>query len=331
MLAENLRMALRKAGHEAIITAIPFKWYPPERILDHMLACRLLDLTESNGMRIDRLIGLKFPAYLIPHPNKVMWVLHQYRAAYDLWDHPLGDIVKTPDGRQIRECIGRADRDVFSTARDVYAISKNVCERLRKYCDVDAHPLYHPPPGAHRFFCARQQDAYFFFPSRLAELKRQRLVVEALGHTRHPVEVYFSGPPENPVYADTLQHEAENTGVAARAHWLGAVPEDKKVELYAHCLGVVYPPLDEDYGYVTLEAMLSCKPVITCTDSGGANEFISHRENGLVVPPEPQALAMAMDELWENRNIAKRWGERTRDRYRALQIAWPQVIDRLLS
>src|SRR5439155_3184295 len=62
--AEGLLQALRVEGHEAEIVAVPFKWYPPERILETMLACRLLDLTESAGTRVDRVIGLKFPAYL---------------------------------------------------------------------------------------------------------------------------------------------------------------------------------------------------------------------------------------------------------------------------
>jgi hypothetical protein len=47
--AEGLCRALREAGHQAEIIAIPFKWYPPERILDQMLACRLLDLSETVG------------------------------------------------------------------------------------------------------------------------------------------------------------------------------------------------------------------------------------------------------------------------------------------
>src|SRR5439155_5723513 len=74
VLAESLRDALLAAGHQAEIAAIPFKWYPPERILDAMLACRLLDLTESSGAAIDALIGIKFPAYLIPHPAKSLWL-----------------------------------------------------------------------------------------------------------------------------------------------------------------------------------------------------------------------------------------------------------------
>ena len=102
------------AGHEAEILAIPFKWYPPEKILDHMLACRLLDVSEVAGTRVDRLIGLRFPAYLIPHPNKVLWILHQHRTAYELWDHPLSDLVYYPNGSQVRDAIEQADRKLDS-------------------------------------------------------------------------------------------------------------------------------------------------------------------------------------------------------------------------
>src|SRR5688572_32084642 len=68
--AEGLRDALIAAGHEAEIVAVPFKWYPPEKILEHMLACRLLDLTEVAGLPVDLFIGLKFPAYLIPRSEE---------------------------------------------------------------------------------------------------------------------------------------------------------------------------------------------------------------------------------------------------------------------
>src|SRR5712691_13055225 len=114
---EGLRDALRAAGHEAEIIAVPFKWYPPERILDHMLACRLLDVTEVMGTPVDLLIGLRFPAYLMPHPNKVLWILHQFRTAYELWDHQLGDLVSTPVGAQVRDAIRAADREQIPEAR----------------------------------------------------------------------------------------------------------------------------------------------------------------------------------------------------------------------
>jgi len=116
MHAEGLRDALQREGHEAEIVAVPFKWYPPSRILDCMLACRLFDLSESSGAKIDCLIGLKFPAYFIPHPNKVLWILHQHRAAYDMWDTQLGGF---PDGAMVRSAIMEADKALIPEARAI--------------------------------------------------------------------------------------------------------------------------------------------------------------------------------------------------------------------
>ena len=77
--------------------------------------------------------------------------------------------------------------------------------------------------------------------------------------------------------------------------------------------------------------MLSSKPLITCTDSGGPLEFVRHEETGLIVEPQPEALALAMDKLWTDREQAKSWGERGRALYEKLNITWPNVVRRLLS
>jgi glycosyltransferase involved in cell wall biosynthesis len=329
-LAEGLRDAFRAAGHEAELVAIPFQARPAERILDHMLACRLLDLTESFGVRIDRVIGLKFPAYLVNHPNKVVWLLHQHRAAYDLWGHPQGDLHTAPRGAQVRESIRQAECRLLPEANAIYASSDNVSRRLMRHCAIDARPLYHPPPHADRFTSSQPED-YFFFPSRLHALKRQALVLEALAHTRLPVGVRFAGAGADRSLQAELVAQADRLGVQRRLEWLGEVSEEQKRDLYARALGVIYPPLDEDYGYVTLEAMLSAKPVITCTDSGGPLEFVAEDETGLVCEPTPQALAAALDELWEDRGRARRLGEAGRARYEALQISWPGVVRRLAA
>jgi glycosyltransferase involved in cell wall biosynthesis len=329
-LADGLRDALRAAGHEAEIVAIPFKWYPPERILDHMLACRLLDLTEVAGTPVDLLIGLKFPAYLIPHPRKVLWILHQHRAAYELWDHPSNDLMFAPNGLHIRDAIRRADRQAIAEAKDVFALSANVARRLQKFSGCASTALYPPPPQAEQFYCAEAQD-YLFFPSRLSHLKRQSLVLEALAHTRQPVRVRFSGSVEQVAYPRELKSLARQLRVHERVQWLGSVSEEEKRRLYAHAIGVIFPPLDEDYGYVTLEAMLASKPVITCADSGGPLEFVRDEETGLVCEPTPEKLAAAMDCLWQDRVQAKRWGEAGRACYDRLNITWSGVVRSLLS
>jgi glycosyltransferase involved in cell wall biosynthesis len=330
ILAEGLVRALRSAGHEAELVAIPFKWYPPERILDHMLACRLLDLEESCGNPVDRVIGLKFPAYLIPHSNKVLWTVHQHRAAYELWSHPLSDLIHFPNGMQVRDAIRHADRQLLPQAKAIYTISGNVSRRLKEFCDLEAEPLYHPPQHAEEFFSAPPED-YFFFPSRINRSKRQRLVVEALACTRHPVQVRFAGSFEEPGIEEGLKTLAQQLELESRVEWLGEITEEEKRRQYAHALGVIYAPVDEDYGYVTLESMLASKPLLTCTDSGGPLEFVRPGETGLVVEPNPEAMAVALDELWQDRDRSRRWGRAARTEYERRDINWSTVVRRLTA
>jgi glycosyltransferase involved in cell wall biosynthesis len=328
--AEGLRDALRVEGHEAEIIAIPFKWYPPEKILDHMLACRLFDLTEVMGTPVDLLLGLKFPAYLIPHPNKVLWILHQFRTAYELWDHQLGDLIYSPNGSEVRAAIREADKQFISEAKKVFANSANVAARLKYFCEIDALPLYHPPPNADKFYASDPED-YIFFPSRICLPKRQSLVLEALARTRQPVRVLFAGTADQQIYQDQLKILARKLKVTDRVEWLGQVIEAQKRDLYAKALGVIYPPIDEDYGYVTLEAMLASKPVVVCSDSGGPLEFVRHEETGLISEPEAQNLAESLDRIWEDRDQARRWGQAGRALYDEMDISWPHVVRRLLS
>ena len=327
--AEGLQQALRAAGHEAELVTMPFKWYPPEAIPQQILACRLMDLSESMGTRIDRVIGLKFPAYLMPHPDKVLWILHQHRSAYDLWENHWGDLFGEPGGEAAMEAIRSADTRLIPEARRVFANSRNVAARLRRFCGIESEPLYHPPPLADRFHSGAVGD-YLLMPSRLNGPKRQDLVVEALRLTRQPVRVVFMGAPDNVAYQAALLARAASLQ-PGQAVWLGGVPEERKIELLAGALGVLVPPFDEDYGYVTLEAMLSSRAVITCSDSGGPLEFVQHGRTGLVCEPSAAALAEAMDKLWADRARAQAMGAEGRVRYGELGLSWEHVVECLLA
>ena len=328
--AAGLKAALEREGHEADIVTVPFNPAVPERIADQMLACRLLDLTEIHGTQVDRLIGLKFPAYLIPHPNKIVWVLHQHRAAYDLWDYPFEELSASPRGVIVREAIRRADQ-LLAEARAVFANSKNIANRLGHFCGINSTPLYHPPPHAEDFFCADTADDYFFFPSRLSASKRQSLVLEALALTREKVKVRFAGTADSIEYGKRLKQLAAKLGVEGRVEWLGRITEQEKAENYARSLAVIFPPVDEDYGYVTLEGMLSSKAVVTCDDSGGPLEFVSQRKTGLITKPTAAAVAEALDELWRDRNLAAKLGRSGRESYERLGLSWSEVVKKLLA
>jgi glycosyltransferase involved in cell wall biosynthesis len=329
-LAEGLIRSIQQAGHDAELVSIPFKWYPAERVLDQMLMCRLLDLTEACGDRIDRVIGLKFPTYLVPHPNKVMWVVHQHRTAYDLWDSEYGDLIKMPNGPQVRQAIVSADNHAFAECQGIYTIAGNVSKRLKRFNNIDSQPIYSPPQGAEDFYCDEAED-YIFFPSRLNVMKRQHLVLEALGYTQKPVKVVFAGKSDEEATWKALQDLVQQFNLRNRVEFLDEISEAEKVNRYAKAIAVVYPPLDEDYGYITLEAMLASKPVITCQDSGGSLEFVLDRQTGLVAEATPQSLAAAMDQLWDDRQLAKALGVAGRDRYAQMNISWANVAQKLLA
>lgn len=329
--ADNLVAQLRQRGHDVDLITLPFKWYPPERLIESMAMARMLDLGEANGQRIDRLICLKFPIYLAPHPDKVLWILHQYRSAYDLWDHPeYGDLIRLPHGDAVRQAIRYADTKFIGEARAVYANSRNVADRLARYNAVDAKPLYHPPAHAERFRTLPAED-YLFFPSRITPLKRQHLVIEALGLCREPVRLVFAGAAEAPDYLAKLERMCRDGGLWDRVVFKGFTTEETKLDLYAACLGVIYPPVDEDYGYITLEAMLASKPVITTADSGGPLEFVEHDHTGLVCEPDPADLARHMDALWRDRPQAARMGKAGRALYDTMGISWDHVVEALTA
>ena len=161
-------------------------------------------------------------------------------------------------------------------------------------------------------------------------MKRQWLAIQALGLCREPVRLCFAGEADNPGQREECVRAVRELGLDHRVEWRGMVTEEEKRDLYAHCLGVIFPPMDEDYGYVTLEAMLSSKPVITCSDSGGPLEFVLDGETGLVAEATPQALAGAMDQLWSNRRQAADMGTAGRQRYQDLRISWENVVEKLL-
>src|SRR4029077_4460166 len=99
--------------------------------------------------------------------------------------------------------------------------------------------------------------------------------------------------------AEELRKQIEGLGGADRVELVGFVSADDLLDLYAGCRAAYYAPLNEDYGYVTVEAYLSRKPVPTTTDAGGPLEVVTDGESGLVAEPTAEAMAAAIDRLWE--------------------------------
>ena len=324
ILVAELRAKLERRGFRVDVASVPFKWYPVSELTRQALAWRLLDLTESNGTPVDLVIPTKFPSYLVRHPRKVTWLFHQHREVYDLYGTAYCSFTDSPDDQQVREAIQAMDTTALSECRSIFTISKNVAERLRRYNGLAGEALYPPPQhlGQHR--CDGYGE-YLFYAGRLDRLKRLALVIDALARSRREVRLKIAGA--GPLEPE-LRKQIGRLDLEQRVELLGFVPAEELVSLYAGCRAACYAPLNEDYGYVTVEAFLSRKPVVTTRDAGGVLEFVSDAETGLVADPEPAALAAAIDRLWELPEARLReMGAAAHARVAG--ITWDHVIDRL--
>ena len=321
----ELTRELRARGYDAELVSVPFKWYPKEEILPHAAAWRLLDLSESNGRPIDLVIASKFPTYFVRHPNKIAWLIHQYRAAYELCGTVYSDFGHNESDVGLRDTLIRLDTDMLGECRRLFTNARNTASRLAKFNALQAEPLYHPPRLASRLSAGAYGD-YLLSVGRIESVKRVDMIVAAMAGADRAVRLVIAG---DGTQRANVQRRVEEMGLSDRVTFLGSVGDDDLVALYRDALAVVYPPYDEDFGYVTLEAFLARKPVITCTDSGGPNEFVVQGENGFVCEPAPEALAQAFNALAADRARVKAMGDAGYDVAR--QITWDGVIEKLVS
>jgi glycosyltransferase involved in cell wall biosynthesis len=154
-----------------------------------------------------------------------------------------------------------------------------------------------------------------------------------MAHVRGDVRLVIAGQPESPAYAQLLRDALDRHGLHDRVDLrLGWLPQDEMDELIATARAVLYVPVDEDsYGYPSLEAAAHARPVVTTTDSGGALEFVEDGRSGLVVAPDPRALALAFDRLAGDDALARSMGAACRERVGELRIDWDHVVHSLLA
>lgn len=328
-LAENLAFELRERGHQAEIISIPFRWYPESSLLDSMVMGRMLDLSDSAYQKNDLMIGLKFPAYYANHANKVLWLLHQHRQAYDLFNTRFGDLHQTRQGRKTADFVRQTDQILLGEYKRRYTISQNVSDRLLRYSGLSSEPLYHPPPGYLNLRC-ESYDNYIIFPSRIDQMKRQRRLVEAAQYMKSEAKIKFIGSGD-PAELEYLQRRIRELDLSKRVEILGRVSDQEKNHLYAHARAVFFGCYDEDYGYVALEALFAAKPLVLFDDAGGPLEFVSHGENGFIVPDDPKVLAETLDILGEDQGLAEKLGKNGLSRILAKQVSWEHTIQRLLG
>ena len=325
ILARELLGALRGHGYETELVSIPFRDAPRDELLAHAAAWRLIDLTRALDRPIDAVVATKFPTYFVRHPAKVAWLVHQHRAAYELCGTPFSDFEHTERDVGVRKRLIELDTQMLGECRGLFSIARTVSARVQKYNQLTATPLYHPPRLAGSIRSGAYGD-YLLTVSRLEKVKRIDLAIDAMARARGNTKLVVAGDGSERA---ALAARIEALGLGDRVRLAGRVEDAELIELLAGARALLFTPFEEDYGYVTLEAFLARKPVITTTDAGGPLEFVEDGVNGLVAAPSPDAVAGAIARLAADAAAAARLGEAGHARARL--ISWDGVVEQLMS
>ncbi len=325
-LADSLKDKLLEYGHEVEIIRFPFSWTPLENIIDSMMAVRLCKIENT-----DSVIALKFPAYYVNHPNKKLWLLHQFRQAYDLSSTEFDLFTSSEKDQSIKNSIIAADNKYLrEQTGKIFTNSQIVSDRLMRYNKIPSEILFPPLMDADLFSFGDYED-YIFYPSRVNQTKRQYMAVEAMRYVKSGVRLVIAGKGDAKSDEDLIFSLIEKYDLQSKVTYLNRfISQQEKADLFKNCLGGIYIPYDEDsYGYVTLEAIHSGKAIISCTDAGGTYVVVKDKHTGFMTEPTPMALAEAMDKLYQNKQMAKEMGHNGLALLNELGINWDTVIRRL--
>lgn len=321
LLVDLLKAELVNRGHRVDVVQLPFSSESREDILRSMLQWQMLDVRRFSGREVDVLISTKFPSYLVSHPNKSIWLVHQHRQLYDLFGSRFGEYGRSYEDEAFRQLVYDADLKAFAEAQAIYTISSNVRLRMERYlglglgCDVQQADtsiasnlpggvLLPPLPMEGQYYSeAYATPPYILSVGRICSIKRVDLIIKSLPKIDDALHLKIVGVADEDGVEDYLHNEIEKHHLWHRVEFLGRVDKAFLLKLFAQSFAVYYAPYDEDYGFVTLEAFASGKPVITATDSGGVLEFVHDKVNGVIANPLENEMADAINNLFRDKEL----------------------------
>jgi glycosyltransferase involved in cell wall biosynthesis len=349
-----------QTNHQCELIKIPIREDNFWNLIESYYKFYQLDLSS-----FDLVITTKYPAWMVRHSNHHLYLQHCLRGLYDTYhfthlpteihsrhskikrlleamEHPkeiyLNDFFESLfemrqddrieeelfrfPGPFIRKIIHFLDKKAMENITFFSAISRTVTQR-KEYFPSHAHVKVVNHPSNLTTFKNHSYD-YFFTPSRLDAPKRVRMIVEAYlrAKTDIPLKVAGKGPLEQEL-RDLSRHDQ-------RIEFLGFISDQELIECYARAYAVIFIPYDEDYGLVTIEAMMSEKPVITFRDSGGVTEFVENGKTGYVCEPDVNRLTEIMEQVSkEGKNALIQMGKNGRKRVESIQ--WAELMRELID
>ena len=326
LLRSKLAEGFRAHGHDVDLVLLPLAPSAPEALASMLDFASALEPAKWDAPP-DAVVALRWPAYLVRHPAKRVWLLHQFRQYYEYYGQTRSASNDAARLDAVRARVVESDTQALREA-NLWVMSNRIAERLREFNGVEASRVLLPPLPRPDGFYRGRYDHYVFAPSRLEKHKRQGLLIEAMAHVKADVKAVIAG--EGGAY-EAYARRIEALGLRERVLLTGRLDDAVQAAWYANSLAVFFGPEDEDYGYITLEAMASGKAVITCRDSGGPLMFVEEGANGHVVEPDPHAIAERIEALAAAPQRARAMGECGYDKLQKLDLSWARTAGALLA
>ncbi|MDE1865338.1 MAG: glycosyltransferase family 4 protein [Candidatus Micrarchaeota archaeon] len=254
------------------------------------------------------------PSHWVRNRNeRTMWYCHTpLRDIYDLYHYRMS--MRSAYTRPIyiagAAAVRSIDQRIVKQIPVILANSANIKSRISKYYGrSDARVL----GGGVEFrkYSDKGDDRYFFYPSRISPNKRQDYAIEAFKIFSRNVKGYrliICGPvSKDKFYYDYYKKILHTASETSKIEIMTDVSEDKLKDLYSRCTAVLYPPINEDYGLVPLEAMASGKPIIAVNE-GGPRETVKDNKTGILVN-SAEEMANAMVRVAMDDRLAARLGK----------------------
>jgi glycosyltransferase involved in cell wall biosynthesis len=312
---QGLLNGLIEIGCIAELLFIPAEEPSFQAILDNHYRCSKLNLNDY-----DIVISTKAPTYAVSHHAHVMYLIHTVRIFDDMFDEQFPKA--SLENYKQRAELHSLELTALTNIKARFSNGKETADRLYRWRGLKADVL-HPPLLVNNFKRGDFGD-YFFIPGRLHKWKRVELSIMAVLLSRYPIKLKIAGIGE---YEDELRKIA---GDDRRIEFLGKIDEDELISLYSDALAVPFFPLREDFGYITIEAFSSGKPVITCTDSGEPSRLVRNGSNGFIVPPDPHIIKEIFERLYLDKNLSKSIGDEAYKSSRKFPT-WPEVAEKIIT
>jgi glycosyltransferase involved in cell wall biosynthesis len=211
-------------------------------------------------------------------------------------------------------------RRVLSRGRVVTAVSRDVGARIARATGVSVDETHiQPMPAAVAGFRWSAGGAGVVVLGRLTAQKRVGLAIRALGElvrAGRPLALTIVGDGPERIRLEAL---VVTLGLHRSVRFTGEVPPQEVPEALGNTDVLIFPAEGEGFGLAAVEALLAGIPVVACRDGGGVVDVMETPGAGLVVHPDPAAIAAAVVRLLDDPG--------TRARAREAGRCWRDLLE----